>query len=268
MMKFRAASNEWFRLLYSIVYFGEDCFPRGKHTRELTGLCSEIDMAFPIVCEPKRKLGYKFQAAEAAWILTGNDQVASIAPFSKKIVDFSDDGVTFFGAYGPRILEQIFYVVDKFLEDPNTRQAVITTWRINPPRSKDIPCTVSLQWLYRGRKLHCIANMRSSDAWLGWPYDVFNFSMISGYLALLLRSSGFNQPIEMGSLKLFAGSQHLYCENLATSREIVLEDTDRPIPHCPEFKPLEQFTDCTELQLFLWHAAKGEGSLEAFRSLK
>ena len=101
------------------------------------------------------------------------------------------------------------YVVETLLSDNGTRQAVMTIWERSPRESKDIPCTVSLQFLIRYDKLHCIANMRSSDCYLGLPYDVFSFSMIATYVRLL---TGLR--LEMGALHIFHGSLHIYTRDL------------------------------------------------------
>lgn len=181
----------------------------GSDITELLGYQTRVPMSESLLTVEGRKLGYRFAPAEAWWILSGDNRVETIAPYSKQISQFSDDGVFFRGAYGPQLVDQLPYVVNTLADDFTTRQAVATVWRQRPGPSKDIPCTVSLQFLIRDNKLHCNATMRSSDAWLGWPYDVFNFSMISGYVALLLRKV-CQDVWEVGDLILTAGSQHLY----------------------------------------------------------
>ena len=167
------ADQTWNALLRDIQQYGHRVAPRGMPCLELIGYQSAFDMSYPIVTAPARKLGYKFQAAEAAWILSGSNLVKDIAPYSKEISRFSDDGVSFFGSYGTKVREQIAHAADAIVKDKDTRQAVINIWRENPRATKDVPCTLSLQWLVRGdNSLHCLATMRSSDAWLGWPYDV------------------------------------------------------------------------------------------------
>jgi thymidylate synthase len=128
------------------------------------------------------------------------------------IANFSDNGETFFGAYGPKILDQVRHVIDTLVNDPWSRQAVITIWRENPPSSKDIPCTISAQFFIRDGKLHCVDNMRSSDVWLGLPYDMFNFSMLSAYIALAIWNKT-NRRIHLGQLSMNLGSLHLYDTN-------------------------------------------------------
>jgi thymidylate synthase len=159
---------------------------RGLQTMEILSHQTEVDMSYPIVTLKARKLGYKFMCAEAWWILTGQNTVETIKPYSKEIERFSDDGVYYNGAYGPRIVDQLTYAVDCLAKDPSSRQAIIEIWRPNPRDSKDVPCTIAVQFLIRDNHLYCIDTMRSSDLWLGWPYDIFNFTMLSARILELL----------------------------------------------------------------------------------
>jgi thymidylate synthase len=225
------ANTAWLELLSALMSAPHGA-PRGLATRELLQVTSVIDMRRPVVTQPARKLGYRFMAAEAAWILRGDNRVATIKPFSPRIVEFSDDGETFFGAYGPRIKAQLPYVVDKLTQDQSSRQAGIVIFRESPPETKDVPCTLTLQWMIRGRRLHCFANMRSSDIWLGWPYDVFNFTCVTACLWRMLRErEEFNVStpsvvLEPGNLYLTAASQHVYEHNMESARRVLAEPPD------------------------------------------
>ncbi|MCA6334071.1 MAG: hypothetical protein IM664_05580 [Phenylobacterium sp.] len=222
MLNISRTNAEWRRTLYLLKRDGDLVAPRGQRCYELLGHQTRVPMNDPLVTIRERKLGYKFMAAEAYWILTGDDRVETIAPYSKKISEFSDDGLTFFGAYGPKIRGQLPYVVSKLVEDPYSRQAVINIWRENPPRTKDVPCTTTVQWFIRDGRLHCVDTMRSSDIILGWPYDIFNFSMLSVALIALLRPHGLN--LLLGDLTLTAGSQHLYERDVDTAEACVNSD--------------------------------------------
>lgn len=210
------ADDSW-RTLINQVLEGKPANPRDMSTLEKLGLQSVTKMAFPIVTNPVRKMGYKFMFAEAWWILSGRRDVASIEAYGN-IGRFSDDGYQFDGAYGPQIMEQMRYVVDTLANDEDSRQAVITIWRPNPRPSSDIPCTVSLQLIIRDNKINCIATMRSSDLWLGWVYDVFNFSMVSLYVALRINDRA-GTDLKLGNLHLTAGSQHLYQKHYIIASE-------------------------------------------------
>jgi len=210
------ANDTWLLLLDHVLSRGFMVYPREKKTLELLNVVTQFPMRKPIVTIKARDLGYRFMFAEAMWILLGDDRVSTIKPYSKQIAQFSDDGVTFFGAYGPKVREQMAYVIGALMRDQNTRQAVISIWRESPPPSRDIPCTLSVQWLIREDLLHCFVTMRSSDIWLGWPYDNFNFTMMSAYL--LLAIGAFYPKLKLGNIVFTLGSGHLYDKDWVSAR--------------------------------------------------
>jgi thymidylate synthase len=227
-------SLTWSETLHNILTTGNPVAPRGKITREIPQYTIEVDMRKPVLRVPERSLSYNFMAAEAFWILSGDDRVETIAPYNGRIVEFSDDGKRFFGAYGPKIVAQLPYVVNKLRLDRDTRQAGLNIWRESPPSSKDIPCTVSIFFSTRQAKLNCHVFMRSSDVWLGMPYDVFNFSMLSHLVCGLLNSpDDLNCRVEPGQLYLTAASSHLYETNWDDARKC-LGGTILPCRETPE----------------------------------
>lgn len=244
-----STNTQWIEALRTVLETGKVSAPRGMPIKELMAYQTCTPMEWPIVTVKERELGYKFMAAEAAWILSGDNRVKSIRPYSKAISNFSDDGHFFHGAYGPMIRDQLHFVIDALNADKDTRQAVLTIWRPNPRPSKDIPCTVSVQFLIRDGMLHVIDTMRSSDLWLGWPYDVFNFSMLARYVICHLK-----QKPELGVIVLQAGSAHLYEQNWLPAQAIVggkctIEDT----PTIPWFENGDDLID------WLWEQANGNG---------
>ena len=210
MKHMNSMDRAWLSHVSKIIYDGADTSPRGMACKEVEHLKFTVPMWDCVLSLPERKLNYKFMAAEAYWILTGDDRVKTIAPYNPNIAQFSDDGVTYFGAYGPKVMGQIDYVVNALTGDINTRQAALTIWRENPPKTKDVPCTISLVFQIRKGLLNCHAFMRSSDAWLGLPYDAFNFSMIAAYVRAKLKEDGHYQNLDLGRLYLTAASAHLY----------------------------------------------------------
>lgn len=253
------ATEQWNELILDLMSLGNEAVSRGQVTTELISYRSQIDMNYPLVLNPERRLSYHFAAAEAAWILSGDNRVETIAPWAPSIRQFSDDGSTFFGAYGPKIMAQMHYVFDALIRDRGTRQAVVNIWRENPPQTRDVPCTLSAQWLIRGNKLHCIDNMRSSDAWLGWPYDVFNFSMLS--LGIQIRLREIYPDLELGNLTLNAGSQHLYERNFKRAG-VCMRNSCLSLPN-PFQMDTSQFTTVQDLITFLQSFAMTLPSLAA-----
>lgn len=204
----------WFQALKNIMDNGVEVNPRGKPTIEVPAVQVRVLMTRPVLTNPVRKLNYRFMAGEAWWILTGDNRVSTIEPYNKHIAKFSDNGETFAGAYGPMVVSQLKYVTDKLIADPASRQAGMTIWRPNPAPSLDIPCTVALFFHLRFGQINCHVFMRSSDVWLGLPYDIFNFSMISCLVASALNAR--KDPATAcspGTLYLTLCSSHMYEEN-------------------------------------------------------
>ena len=204
----------WFDLLQQLYNHGEPVSPRGYETHELIGVQVRVDaMTKNILVHPARNLSYRFLVAEWLWIAAGRDDVASIAKYNKHIAQFSDTGVRFAGAYGPRIVPQIPWALEQ-LRKPGSRQAVVQVWTPTPAASKDIPCTLSWQLLARDGALHAVITMRSSDVWLGLPYDVFNFSMLTMGVAGELE-------LTPGTLMFNLGSSHLYDRDRVKAYDVI-----------------------------------------------
>ena len=220
---YTSANIAWRNTLAAILRTGEDVDPRGMKTKEILNNSFSIDMVNPVTYHQERKLSYKFMAAEALWITSGSNSTSDITPYNKHIGNFSDNGEIFNGAYGPPFQEQLPFIVRTLLLDPMSRQAVMTIWNRRPEPSKDIPCTVSLSWNIREGKLNCHVFMRSSDAWLGLPYDMFNFTMMTCKVASQLGS------ILPGALYMNLVSSHLY--------EKHFEATEDVLEHIPDKEP-------------------------------
>ena len=90
----------------------------------------------------------------------------------------SDDGITVNSNYGYCIkskygFDQWEYIKSMLSKNPESRQAVIHIKTADNTESKDVNCTVCLQFIIRDNKLYMTTYMRSNDIWLGFPYDVF-----------------------------------------------------------------------------------------------
>jgi thymidylate synthase len=171
--------------------------------------------------------------AEWLWIAYGLNDVATLKQYNSQMGRFSDDEKTLAGAYGPRLEPQWQYLVDTLVKDYWTRQAVATIWTPNPKGSKDVPCTISLQFIARAGLLNCIVTMRSSDIWLGLPYDCSTFSLLQNCLAGVV---GLN----VGYLQFNLGSSHLYASDFEKAKA-VLDDVSHyesirspRLPYFPE----------------------------------
>lgn len=226
-------SGNWYQAVISrILDDGRDVAPRGKRVKELLAVSVTIDdLRENILHNDARKLNYRYLVAEWLWIATGRAELSALTPYNSQMAKFSDDGVVLAGAYGPRLAPQWSYVIETLKKDPDTRQAVATIWAPNPMPSKDIPCTIALQFLLREGRLHTVATMRSSDAWLGLPYDVFTFSQLANSVAGEL-------GVDTGSLTMQLASSHLYEEHWEKAASaFYMPTTYVRSPQLPGFPP-------------------------------
>lgn len=239
-------TQTWLSALHRLATSEDAISPRGLATREILNMSTVWDMRRPGIFVPERALSNEFMHAEAYWILSGQADVDFMKQFSQRIVDFSDSGMFYFGAYGPKFIQQVEYIYKSLAADMHTRQAVISIWRESPMASKDIPCTLSLQFIIRNGYIHTIANMRSSDVWLGLPYDNFNFSMMTWFIALMYNNlTGIH--VVPGKLYINAGSGHLYQSNyekavtLLNNREaIATQDWYMPFPQFAQIHSVKE----------------------------
>lgn len=180
--------------------------PRGQLTKEI--IAPDIILENPrnrLIYHPERNFNYKFAFVESLMLFSHSSAVKYPAFANPRIKDFSDDGVSLHGSYGARIASYIPSVIEKLKSDSNSRQAVLSIYDNSDLvfQTKDVPCTLTLQFLVRDNKLHMITNMRSNDIWWGLPYDVFIFTTLQELIANEL-------GVELGQYHHRPASLHLY----------------------------------------------------------
>jgi thymidylate synthase len=214
MKNYPSFGKAWMEALSYVHDYGEVVAPRGMKTMEVIGYSFTVTDALQnLLVHPGRDLNFRYCVAEFMWITAGLDQLSPLVKYNKRMAEFSDDGYSLRGAYGPRLMPQMPWVIAQ-LKLSGSRQAVATIWTPTPAPSKDIPCTISAQFLARAGKVHAVFTMRSSDLWLGLPYDFYVFSQILNCVAGEL-------GLEVGSLTMQLGSAHLYETHWSVAREVL-----------------------------------------------
>ena len=159
-----------------------------------------------------RNMPMRYAVGELLWYLSANNKLSEIRKYTKAWDRMSDDGKTVNSNYGYCIrkkfgFDQWEFVKDKLMSDSSSRQAVIHIKDANNKESKDVNCTVCLQFFIRENKLCMTVYMRSNDLWMGFPYDVFQFAAMQVLLSMEL-------GVELGPYTHIAGSLHLYKRDL------------------------------------------------------
>lgn len=183
------------------------------------GVKGEVLNAVTVIKDPTRgivqsdirKMPMRYAVGELMWYLSGNPTLKAIQNYTSAWDRMSDDGLYVNSNYGWCIknkydFDQWEYVKSLFMNDINTRQAVLHIKTADNRPSKDVNCTVCIQFLIRDSKLHATVYMRSNDIWMGFPYDVFSFTALQCKMAMEL-------GVGIGTYTHIAGSLHLYERN-------------------------------------------------------
>lgn len=204
------AFEHWFKVLNS-QNMGADSRDGGVKGEVLNAVTVIKDPTRGIVQSDIRKMPMRYAVGELIWYLSGNPTLEAIRNYTSAWDRMSDDGVHVNSNYGWCIkykygFDQWEHIKDLFMKDINTRQAVLHIKTANNEPSKDVNCTVCIQFLARDGKLHATTYMRSNDIWMGFPYDVFSFTAFQVKMAMEL-------GLGIGTYTHIAGSLHLYERN-------------------------------------------------------
>jgi thymidylate synthase len=213
-----ANMSEYPVVVSEVIDNGVSRTPRGLTTVDAGYTIVEIDdVRGGLPLGVGRKINPAIGAIEALQLIgavSKPDLLLNIAPQFKRYMD----GGSFHGSYGKRIRMQLPNVCRKLQEDPNTRQAVITLWDPaldNLIDKHDYPCTVALHFEMDVSGRLCMnTTMRSNDVWLGFPYDVFQFTQLQLTLANVLN-------VAPGPYRHTTWSMHLYERNFEAAYELL-----------------------------------------------
>jgi len=213
-LKMMTANKAWLKTIEDVLAHGKTVPPQkstgagGRLSFEILSHTMSFDMTMPIVTI-KPNTSWLYMCAEPIWVIDGSNRLDWAPEIEKIQAPYSDNQYLLNGAYGPPFKQQLAYVSNILNADLNSRQAVITIWKRNPKPSKDMPCTVAVQFIVRDGKINCIVTMRSSDVGMGLPYDMLTFVCMAAEVA-----SRIKEPVELGTCYITAGSRHIYSDQM------------------------------------------------------
>lgn len=178
------------------------------HARELFGVLLELNHPRARLSRSETR-GRPFSClGEFLWYLSRDNKLDFIRYYIPAYEKETEDGETIYGAYGPRLFDQrghdqLRNVINLLRSHPELRRAVIQLFNAEDiaRRYKEVPCTCTLQFLVRRKRLHMLTTMRSNDAYKGLPHDIFCFTML--------------QEVVARTLGLELGKVHALCRKLA-----------------------------------------------------
>lgn len=231
---YRNSTDAFLTALALVKDHGDIVSPRGMETKEL--LSQKITIIKPwerCIVLPERNDDIVAKVAETLWMLAGRDDIEWLSWYLPRAPKWSDDGQTWRGAYGPRLrkwysdafTDQIDAVARKLIDDPCTRQAVISIWEpgIDLLPGKDIPCNNWLHFFIRNERLYMNVAQRSSDVVWGFSgIDAFSWSILHEMMAHWVDA-------EMGDFTYFISSLHVYEKHYKRLDKILDAYADRTI---------------------------------------
>ncbi len=229
----------WRETIQRIIVEGDKLDSRAGQTKELLGFQATLTDPLKniLLGFPTRKFSLSYACAEVLWYLSMTNEIEMMEAYAPSYKNYAEDGKAY-GAYGhrwknspgfikedtiffhPNGSNQLEAVIRLLKEKPNTRQAIMTMWDSGDllhailGDHKDLPCTLTLKFFVRDGKLTLIADMRSNDAWLGLPYDIFCFTTLQRIIANELN-------LKLGRYIHQAGSEHIYEHKVGKINQIL-----------------------------------------------
>ncbi len=207
--------DEYRGLLSGILHGGAQKDDRtGTGTRSVFGRMLRHDMAagFPLLTT--KKIYFNHAVTELLWILQGRTDIAYLR----------DHGVTYWDpdykrsgrtdgtlgpVYGKQLrdfngVDQLEKILKQIKQEPTSRRIVASLW--NPNDMDDMaltPCHYSSCFTVLNGKLHCSMTQRSCDLFLGVPFNIASYSLMTHIMANDL-------GLEPGTFTWFGHDCHLY----------------------------------------------------------
>lgn len=173
-------------------------------------------------------------AAEVAWQFMGTkDPTFILAKAPKLWSKFVEDG-ELKTAYGYRWREafgrdQLDLAMKALTDDPSNRQVWLQAWDPRsdglgqPGQPKNIPCPIGFTLSRDGSSLHMSLFIRSSDVFVGLPYDVMAY-------ALTLDAICASMNLKPGTLHVTLAHPHIYQPHWPAMAACLHEDAWRQLP--------------------------------------
>jgi thymidylate synthase len=234
--------------LSALLDGGQATNPTRGPARELRGV--RLELTNPRV-RLSRSLarGKPFSClGELVWYLAGSGDAEHIEFYVRKYRDEAEPDGTVHAAYGTRLFAdsgRLATAIATLRSKRDSRQAVVPLLDADDllRRSGHVPCTSTLQFFLRDGLLDLVVSMRSNDAYLGLPHDVFAFTMLQEIVARSVDA-------ELGTYVHMAGSLHLYDEHVESARSFLDEGFTVPkaMPPMPSGDPWPEVARLVEAE--------------------
>jgi thymidylate synthase len=230
--------EQYLQLVKHIMDTGTDKSDRtGTGTRSVFGYQMRFDLqkGFPLVTT--KKCHVKSIIYELLWFLKGDTNIAYLKENGVRIWDeWADENGDLGPVYGKqwrswagadgKVVDQVSDLIHQLKTNPDSRRLIISAWNVaDLPDMKLMPCHCLFQFYTTvgdngKRKLSCQLYQRSADVFLGVPFNIASYAMLTLMIAQVCN-------MEPGEFVHSFGDVHLYNNHF---KQAALQLTREPFP--------------------------------------
>ena len=192
----------------------------------------DLESGFPLLTT--KKLHLKSIIHELLWFLRGDTNIAYLRDHGVTIWDdWADDRGELGPVYGAQwrswrtadggAIDQISSVIQQIKTNPDSRRLIVSAWNVGELHEMALPpCHLMFQFYVAGGKLSCQLYQRSADVFLGLPFNIASYALLTMMVAQVCQ-------LDPGDFVHTLGDVHLYSNHLEQSR-LQLQREPRPLP--------------------------------------
>jgi thymidylate synthase len=206
----------------------------GTGTLSLFGPQMRFDLSqgFPLVTT--KKVHVRSIICELLWFLRGETNVAWLREQGVTIWDeWADEQGELGPVYGKqwrswpapggRTIDQVSQVVEQLRTNPDSRRIIVSAWNVGElDKMALMPCHAFFQFYVADRKLSCQLYQRSADMFLGVPFNIASYALLTHMMAQQC-------DLDVGEFVWTGGDTHLYLNHLEQA-ELQLQREPLPLP--------------------------------------
>lgn len=220
----------------------------GTGTLSVFGHQARYDLAEGFPAVTTKKLHMRSITHELLWFLKGDTNIKYLQENGVSIWDeWADKDGNLGPVYGSqwrhwktadgRSVDQISNLVEGIKKNPDSRRHIVTAW--NPGEVDKMalpPCHAFFQMYVNDGKLSCQLYQRSADIFLGVPFNIVSYSMLTMMIAQVT-------GLKLGHFVHSLGDAHLYLNHVEQAK-LQLSREPRKLPTLkinPEVKDIFSF---------------------------
>ena len=192
----------------------------------------DLEAGFPMLTT--RKIFWKNVLSETIFFLEGRTNIKYLHKNNVHIWDeWADENGELGRIYGVQwrswrgangqTYDQIADVISQIKKNPQSRRLIVSAWNVAEISEMALPpCHTLFQFYVSGNKLSCQLYQRSGDAFVGIPYNIASYALITHYIAA-------QTGLEVGEFVHTLGDAHIYINHVEAAKEL-LKRAEFPLP--------------------------------------